>query len=71
MKKIQSKFSQQLPTQDSQLDTIIRELDYYAKQVQSLRTKPPGTQPPQPPTVNLENVLKTFEFQENLYNQCE
>ena len=33
LKKIQSKFSHQLPTQDSEIDTAIRELDYYSKQV--------------------------------------
>ena len=71
LKKIQGKFSQQLPTSDSQLDVAIREFDYYAKQVEGLKTKPPGTQPPPPPNVNLEHVLKTFEYQENLYNQCE
>jgi hypothetical protein len=35
-------------------------LDNYGRQVESLRTKPPGTQPPPLPNISLESTLKTF-----------
>jgi hypothetical protein len=38
----------------------INQLDNYLQNVESLRTKPPGTQPPPPPQINFENVLKVF-----------
>ena len=51
------------PSYESELDGALQQFDNYNRLVESLRTKPPGTQPPAPPQINLENTLKTFEYQ--------
>lgn len=63
IKRIQNKLTQTLPTYDSELDKASQMLDNYGRQVESLRTKPPGTQPPPLPNISLESTLKTFEYQ--------
>ena len=60
LKKIQGKFNQHPPSFDSELDGIVQQLDNYGRQVESLRTKPLGTQAPPVPEFNLENTLKAF-----------
>jgi hypothetical protein len=46
MKKIQNKFTQTLPSYDSELERAFQTLDNYGRQIESMRTKPPNTQPP-------------------------
>jgi len=68
---LQQDFGSKPPIEQTDLDKASAQLDEYLRQVESLRTKPPGTQPPPPPQINLENILKVFEYQEHLYSQCE
>jgi hypothetical protein len=63
MRRIQAKFTQELPVYGSELDKGIQALDNYQRQVESLRTKPQGTQPPPLPCISLESTLNTFEYQ--------
>jgi hypothetical protein len=70
VRKLQEEFGRVPPREQTDIDKANLQLDDYLKQVESLRTKPPGTQPPPPPQVSLENVLKAFEYQEHLHAQC-
>lgn len=71
VRKLQQELGSKPPLEQTDLDRAAYQLDEYLKQVEALRTKPQGTQPPPPPQINLENVLKAFEYQEHLHTQCE
>ena len=70
VRKMQEEFGRNLPQEQTDIDKANHQLDEYLRQVESLRTKPQGTQPPPPPHISLENVLKSFEYQEHLHAQC-
>ena len=71
VRKLQQEFATRPPIEQNELQTASHQLDDYLRQVESLRSKPAGTQPPPPPQINLENVLGAFEQQEHLHKQCE
>lgn len=71
VRRVQQEMSSKPPLEQTDIDRANQQLDDYLRQVESLRTKPQGTQPPPPPQINLENVLKTFEYQQHLRTQCE
>ncbi len=41
-----------LPNNKTDIETANHQLDEYLRSVDSLKTKPPGTQPPPPPQIN-------------------
>jgi hypothetical protein len=51
--RLQAEFAQIPIVEKSEVETAIAQIDQYQRDVESLRTKPPGTQPPPPPQVNL------------------
>lgn len=71
IRRLQQELGNKPPVEQTDIDKANYQLDEYLKQVEALRNKPPGTQPPPPPQINLENILKTFEYQQHLKTQCE
>lgn len=53
VRKVQEEFGRNPPNEKTDLDKASFQLDEYLKQVESLRNKPPGTQPPPPPQISL------------------
>ncbi len=51
--KLQTEFAQFPPVEKSEVETAITQLEQYQRDVESLRTKPVGTQPPPPPSIDL------------------
>lgn len=64
-------FSKTLPNDKTDIDKGYYQLDCYLQQIEQLRAKQVSTQPPPPPRIDLENILKTFEHQDGLVAQCE
>jgi hypothetical protein len=63
VRKIQEEFGRNPPSDRTEIDKANFQLEEYLKQVETLRNKPQGTQPPPPPQISLENILKAFEYQ--------
>ena len=53
IKKLQEEFGRNLPNDKNDIERASFQLDEYLKQVDSLRNKPQGTQPPPPPQISL------------------
>jgi ubiquitin-protein ligase len=51
--KLQQEFTQMPPVERSEVETAVAQLEQYQRDVEALRTRPPGTQPPPPPSINL------------------
>ena len=69
VRKFQEEFGRSPPNERTDIDKANYQLDEYLRQVEALRSKP-NSQPPPPPQISLENVLKSFEYQEHLHAQC-
>lgn len=53
IRRLQQELSSKPPLEQTDIDKANAQLDDYLKQVEALRTKPQGTQPPPPPQINL------------------
>ncbi len=53
IRKLQEEFGRQPASDRTDIDKASQQLDEYLRQVESLRSKPAGTQPPPPPQISL------------------